>query len=150
VAVARASKRAGSEVDRLREQARRLSAAADSVRSSGRPATVAALGLGDVALPPGVLAAAAEVLREQAHGREPQVVVVRESLTTQQAADLLGVSRPHLTMLLDRDRIPYRATAGGHRRIRRSDVEAYRDRKALARSAMEDAMKSAETLADDE
>ncbi len=152
MAVSRASgrARAGADAARLREQARRLAAAAKAARSGGKAPTLAALGLDDVVLPPTVLEAAAEVLSDQAQGRESKIVVVRERLSTQQAADLLGVSRPHLTMLLDRDRIPHQTTAGGHRRIRRSDVEAYRDRQELARSAMHDAMNSGETLADDE
>jgi len=97
-----------------------------------------------------VLEAAAEVLREQAQGRESEIVVVRETLSAQQAADLLGVSRPHLTMLLDRDRIPYQTTAGRHRRIRRSDIDAYRERQQLAHTAMRESMRSAQELADDE
>ena len=53
-------------------------------------------------------------------------------------------------MLLDRDRIPYQTTAGGHRRIRRSDIEDYRERQELAHAAMRESMRSAEELADDE
>jgi len=94
-------------------------------------------------------AADAERLREQAQGHESEIVI-RETLSAQQAADLLGVSRPHLTMLLDRDRIPYQTTAGGHRRIRRADIEVYRKRQELAHAAMRESMRSAEDLADDE
>lgn len=133
----------------LRRQAQRLADAASNARAQDA-ATVAALGLDDVVLPPSVLEAAAEVLREQAQGRESKIVVVRETLSAQQAADLLGVSRPHLTMLLDRDRIPYQTTAGGHRRIRRSDIEDYRERQQLAHAAMRESMHSADELADDE
>src|SRR6185312_3642467 len=95
-------------------------------------------------------AADAERLREQAQGRESESVVVSETLSAQQAAALLGVSRPHLTMLLDQDRIPYQTTAGGHRRIRRSDIEAYRESQQLAHAAMRESMHSTEELADDE
>jgi len=138
-----------ANAERLRDQAQRLADAASSARV-GKAPTVSTLGLDDVVLPPSVLEAAAEVLREQAQGRESEIVVVRETLSTQQAADLLGVSRPHLTMLLDRDRIPYQTTAGGHRRIRRSDIEDYRERQELAHAAMRESMRSAEELADDE
>ncbi len=130
--------------------AARLDAAARRARKLKRPPSVAALGIADLVLPPAVLEAAAELLREQACGRDAKLVVVPETLSTQQAADLLGVSRPHLTMLLDRDRIPYRTTPGGHRRIERSDVEAYRTQQALAQSAMDDAMISSNSLADDD
>lgn len=112
--------------------------------------TLDALGLDDLVLPRQALAAAAEALRCEANGEEPEIVVVRETLSAQQAADLLGVSRPHLTLLLDRERVPYTTTAGGHRRIKRADMEDYRERRARAHDAMRDAMAAAEDLAPDQ
>jgi excisionase family DNA binding protein len=73
-----------------------------------------------------------------------------ETLSTEQAADLLGVSRSHLTTLLDRDRIPCQTTPDGHRRIHRSDLEDYREREQLAHAAMRASMHSADDLADNE
>lgn len=146
---ASAQRTATPDADRLQQQAQRLADAASNARS-GTGSTVAALGLDDVVLPPTVLEAAAEVLREQARGHEPEIVVVRESLSTQQAADLLGISRPHLTMLLDRDRIPYQTTPGGHRRIRRSDIEDYQERQEQGYALMRESMRASERLADDE
>jgi excisionase family DNA binding protein len=105
------------------------------------------LGLDDIVLPRQALAAAAEALRCEANGEQPEIVVVREILSAQQAADLLGVSRPHLNVLLDRERIPYTTTSGGHRRIKRADIELFRGRRARAHDAMRDAMATAEDLA---
>lgn len=143
------SRSAPRRADTLREQARRIDAAAEAA-PTGRPMpTLEELGLDDVALPRQLLTAAAEALRCEANGEQPEIVVVRETLSAQQAADLLGVSRPHLNALLDRERIPYTLTAGGHRRIRRAEIEAYRRDRDRAHDAMRGAMSAAEGLAGD-
>jgi len=63
----------------------------------------------------------------------PQVM----TLTTQEAADLLGVSRPTVIKLLDEHKVPYERT-GTHRRILLPDLLAYREsRRAAQYSALE-------------
>jgi excisionase family DNA binding protein len=54
----------------------------------------------------------------------PLSPVARE-ITTQQAADLLNVSHPHLIKLLETERIPL-GKVGSHRRIRVADVLEYK------------------------
>jgi excisionase family DNA binding protein len=49
-------------------------------------------------------------------------------MTTQEAADVLNVSRPHLVKLLDNNEIPYTKT-GSHRRIKVKDVMDYKEKK---------------------
>jgi excisionase family DNA binding protein len=73
----------------------------------------------------------AEVLRDVAHalaqGQAVTVAPQHTTLTTQQAAQFLGISRPTFVKLLEDGVLPY-TQPGRHRRVRLSDVLAYRER----------------------
>lgn len=104
-------------------------------RGNGKPGKAIALPLPAVRL-------LAEILTQMAQGNAVTLIPIHAELTTQQAADILNVSRPFLVKLLEQDDLPYRKV-GKHRRIRFSDVLAYEQRsnesraKALERLAAE-------------
>jgi excisionase family DNA binding protein len=63
-------------------------------------------------------------LQEMAEGHSVALVPVDTELTTQQAAELMRVSRPSLIKMLDDRKLPYRKV-GAHRRVRYEDVMNY-------------------------
>ncbi len=81
----------------------------------------------DLVLPRDALALLRDVLVEMAQGNAITIVPTHAELTTQEAANLLNVSRPYLVALLENGTIPFRKT-GTHRRIRFHELMAYRER----------------------
>lgn len=77
-----------------------------------------------IGLPPPVARKVAVLLAAYADGQNPSVLAPDEEMTTQQAADLLGLSRPTVVKMMDEGRLPYHKP-GAHRRVRRADLEAF-------------------------
>jgi excisionase family DNA binding protein len=59
-------------------------------------------------------------------GKHVRVIEDNEAITTQEAADLLNVSRPHLVKLLEAGQIPQLPKVGRHRRVARAAVLKYK------------------------
>ncbi len=99
----------------------------------GTPALVGADGE-RLELPNAVFRLLKDIARNMQLGRAIVLVPENQQLTTQRAADLLGVSRPHLIRLLEAAGLPYHKV-GSHRRIYLKDLVAYRKRRDAARKA---------------
>ena len=77
-----------------------------------------------IGLPPPIIRLLAEALKEMAAGNAVTLLPVPAELTTQQAAELLRVSRPSLIKMLDAGKLPFRKV-GAHRRVRYEDALLY-------------------------
>jgi excisionase family DNA binding protein len=83
-------------------------------------------------LPASALRLLNEVLKEMAKGNAVMFIPVNAMLTTQEAADILNVSRPFLVGLLEAGKIPYQRL-GSHRRILFKDLMAFKEKTDAAR-----------------
>lgn len=81
-----------------------------------------------VEIPVGVYRVVRQVVEAMREGLAVTVAPQTQTLTTQQAADLLGVSRPTLVKLLDANRIAYERV-GTHRRVLLRDLLEYRQKR---------------------
>jgi excisionase family DNA binding protein len=92
-----------------------------------------------VALPDEVYQVLREVVDALAQGLAISVAPLHAVLTTQQAADMLNISRPTLVKLLEDGEIPFEQP-GRHRRVRLTDLLAYKERARTRRRDLLDAM----------
>lgn len=90
-------------------------------------------------LPGPVAEALAEILEAVADGEQALVLRSPEDLTTEQAAAVLGVSRPTVVRLVESGKLRARMV-GTHRRLSLSDVLAHREASAKRRSESLDEM----------
>jgi len=86
-----------------------------------------------ITLTPLISSVMLELLRHLAKGETVTLIPMGEMMTTQQAADVLNVSRPHLIKLLEQDNIRY-DKVGRHRRIRAVDIFEYKNARDARRS----------------
>jgi excisionase family DNA binding protein len=116
---------AGLTIEKYVDQAEGLDLAIrlDGVAGPGGPV---------VSLPPPAVKALARILEHFADGNGVLVTPIHREISTQQAADLLHVSRPHLVRMLEHGVLPYRHV-GTRRRIKLKDVVAYKERQVAER-----------------
>jgi excisionase family DNA binding protein len=76
-------------------------------------------------LPHGVARMTASMLEEMAEGHTVALMSEAEEVSTSVAAAFLGVSRPHVVKLIETGLLP-RRMAGSHRRVRLTDLVAYK------------------------
>lgn len=79
-----------------------------------------------ITLPQPALTLFIEVLTQLGEGNIVQITPIHAELTTQQAADMLNMSRPTFIKLLDEDIIPF-ARTGNRRKVSYADVMKYKE-----------------------
>ena len=84
-----------------------------------------------------------EVVEAMRSGKAITVAPIDQMLTTQEAANFLGISRPTLVKLLEKEELAFERTAGGrHRKIRLEDVINYQKDKRKSRRRILDQLTS--------
>jgi len=127
-----------AEAELARESSRRLATHKLGRRSSVR---IRLLDEGKdaetVAVPASALRLFLHLLTEMSQGNAVTLIPTHAELTTQQAADLLNVSRPYVVKLLDEGKIPCR-TVGKYRRVRFDDLMTFKRKDDEARAKVLD------------
>lgn len=82
----------------------------------------------DLIMPRSAILFLRDILTEMAQGNAINIVPIHHLLTTQEAANLLNVSRPYLIQLLSKKEIPF-SKVGTHRRIRFIDLIEYKTKR---------------------
>jgi excisionase family DNA binding protein len=116
--------------------------------SDSRAALIHPDGLHRIELPDRLYKILLRIIQDLVDGKAVSVTLAAQELTTQEAANFLGVSRQFLVRLLDEGKIPFHRV-GTHRRVYLRDLIAFRkerDRRRhdaieeMARDAVKDAV----------
>ena len=85
-----------------------------------------------ITIPESVYQVLRQVVHAMALGQAISIAPQEQEMTTQQAADILNVSRPYLIKLLEQGEIPY-IKVGTHRRVRSQDLMTYKQQRDIMR-----------------
>ena len=114
------------EIEQAKQSSRTLSKYADTervhlkIKGSNKESD-------ELVLPGHVVQLLLGILSEMAQGNAISVMPIHAELTTQEAANILNVSRPHFVKLVDNREIPCHKV-GTHRRVLAQDVLDYKQR----------------------
>jgi excisionase family DNA binding protein len=87
-----------------------------------------------------------EILSQMAEGNAVTLIPIHAELTTQEAANLLNVSRPYLIKLLEKGEIPFHKV-GTHRRIFFADLMTFKEKAdKISQQALDELVKQAQEL----
>lgn len=85
-----------------------------------------------ITIPKKALSLLSTIIQNMAEGKTISIVPSNSELSTQQAAEMLNVSRPHLIKLLENKKIPFKKV-GSHRRILLQDILYYKELQSKVR-----------------
>jgi excisionase family DNA binding protein len=125
------------------KQLRELDRLSEAVLADERPALVGREGV-RVELPEPIFHLLVRVVRTMREGKAVVLLPESESMTTQAAAEFLGVSRPFLVDLLEKGEIPHHKV-GTHRRVYLKDLMNYqRQRDSRRRTTLDNLRRQVE------
>lgn len=113
-------------IDSSQFEASEIDAMLDMVRRK-KPALVDSDGK-RLELPEPIFKLLIHIVEQMKQGRAIVMMPEDETLTTQAAANFLGVSRQHLVNLLEEGKIPFHKV-GSHRRVYFRDLKEYADKR---------------------
>lgn len=90
-----------------------------------------------ITIPKKALTLLSAIIQNMAEGKTISIVHSNSEISTQQAADMLNVSRPHLVKLLETQKIPFKKV-GSHRRVLLKDIMNYEEQLAKQRESQLD------------
>ncbi|MCI0184214.1 excisionase family DNA-binding protein [Sulfoacidibacillus ferrooxidans] len=98
-----------------------------------------------IELPPSLFRVLVDAAHQLAKGNTVGVLHYEQDITTQQSAEILQVSRPHVVKILEAGQVPYHMV-GSHRRIRLRDLLEYKkSRDAVRKEKLSDMIRISES-----